>query len=138
MANLDPPALAADWMRDHREGCRSRHQAWGTLPKHLVEQIEDHLFVDGQELVGIIDWGDAFVTDSYYDLVALHLGAFGADTRLLHAFLRGYGWTVDDSFALRATNAALLHMHDVFAGVAETARRSPTLEDLAATLWDVR
>jgi hygromycin-B 7''-O-kinase len=153
----DTPVFSADWMRDNRGGCVARQRAWGTLPPHLVDQIpdylvdpsperrlthadltEDHLFVDRDELVGVIDWGDASVTDPYYELSALHLGAFGADTTLLRAFLSGFDWPVDDSFTRRAMSAALLHQFDVFAGVAETAQRCTTLDDLARVLWDVR
>lgn len=151
------PVFSADWTRDHRAGCVDRQSAWGTLAPHLVEQIpdflpdpvpertlvhadltEDHLFLDGSDLVGIIDWGDAFATDRYYELSALHLGAFGADTALLRAFLTGYGWPVDDTFVRRAMGAALLHRFDVFGALSATARRSTTLDDVAAALWDVR
>jgi hygromycin-B 7''-O-kinase len=156
-------AMAPDWMRDNRDACVARHLRWATLPNHLVEQIpgflldsptehtehtehtlihadlsEDHLFIADNDLVGIIDWVDAFATDRHYELCALRLGAFGADKTLLAGFLAGYDWPVDDTFATRAMTAALLHQFDVFAGVTELARHSTTLEDLAVALWDVR
>ncbi|MEQ4204855.1 phosphotransferase [Actinopolymorpha sp. B9G3] len=150
--------LQRDWLGDHRPGTAERQRAWGTLPEHLIDQIpdflsapsphrrlvhadltEDHLFVDGGQLVGIIDWGDAFVTDPYYELPALHLGAFGGDKRLLGAFLAGYGWPVDDAFCRRAMSMALMHRFDVLPGVRDIARGRDvaTLDDLAVLLWDV-
>jgi hypothetical protein len=138
---------------DHRAA--ERHRRWGSLPPRLIGQIpqfiagyrrgavclvhadltEDHLFVDGRRLVGVIDWGDARVEDPFYELGALHLGAFAADRRLLGYFLAGYGWPIDDGFATRAMQAALMHEFDLFAGVADRTESSPSLAALAEELW---
>ncbi|HZC26563.1 MAG TPA: aminoglycoside phosphotransferase family protein [Actinopolymorphaceae bacterium] len=158
---LTPPdfvARAGDWPRDNRAGVVDRHRAWGSLPRSLVDQIpdflltpspsrrlihadltEDHFFLSDDELVGIIDWGDALATDPYYELAALHLGAFEGDVSLLRAFVDGYGWPVDDEFAQRAMSMALMHQFDVFPGFRHVARRTDVadLHDLAAILWDV-
>lgn len=153
----DLPVFAADWARDHRGGTAERHRNWGTLPAPLVDQIpdfllppapprqlihadltEDHFFLSDNELVGIIDWGDAMATDRYYELVALHLGAFGGDIALLRTFVDGYGWPVDDEFVRRAMSMALMHQFDVFTRFRDMARRPgiATLDELAAILWD--
>lgn len=137
------------------ESAADRQRAWGSLPPRFVDQIDDyfadyrpvrpclvhaditehHLFVDGGELVGIIDWDDAMVTDPYYELGALHLGAFGADVSLLAAFLHGYGWQPGPRFARHAMQVALMHQFDLFQGVSRQVQASGTLEDLADALW---
>lgn len=158
---LPPPssaALARDWLRDHGRDCAGRHRAWGSLPSHLVGQIDDyvvapspvrrlvhadltvdHIFVDRVRLVGIIDWGDAMVTDPYYDLGALYLDAFGCDPSLLRAFLDGYGWTVGADFTRRAMSATLMHRFDLFGALPDRlhTHRFDTLDAFAAALWNV-
>jgi hygromycin-B 7''-O-kinase len=103
--------------------CAERHRAWGTLPEHLIEQIEpylkqasdllvhpeppavlhcdltaDHVFGawEGETWVptGIIDFGDAKIGDRRYDLVALHIESFGGDKDMLRAYLECYGFDV--------------------------------------------
>lgn len=100
--------------------CRSNHLAWGSLPAHLIDQIEnyllpveklidwsrrphlihadltrDHLLgrLEGGEwqTLALIDFGDARVGDLLYELVALHLDLFTGDPRLLRIFLDAYG-----------------------------------------------
>lgn len=157
---LPPPAsgaLVRDWLRDHGRDCVGRHRARGSLPSHLVEQIDayvvapspvrclahadltvDHIFVARDRLVGIIDWGDAMVTDPYYELGALHLDAFRCDPAMLRAFLDGYGWTVGEDFARRAMSAALMHQFDLFAALPERLHpdQFDTLDALATALWE--
>lgn len=143
-----------------RAGCVARHRGWGTLPAQLIEQIDrflvepsserrlvhadltgDHLFVHRRRLVGIIDWGDALLTDPYYDLPALHLHAFGGDKRLLAAFLEGYGWEIGADFARRAMTMTLAHEFNVLSGVRTTPALDKsldevaTLEELSSRLW---
>ena len=156
---LPPPTgllWERDWLAEYREGCVERLRRWGTLPSRLIDRADaflllppsdrrlvhadlhaDHLFVDGGELVGIIDWGDALVADPYYELPALHLGTFDADKGLLAAFLDGYGWPPDPDFARRAMTMTLLHAFDVMEGVAQRLdlRRVSTLEELADLVW---
>jgi hypothetical protein len=83
-----------------RATCATRHRRRGMLPKFLVEQIDeylapasdqrclvhadrhgDHVFVRDGHLVGIIDWGDAFCGDPYYDLPSLFFGTFRGSNR---------------------------------------------------------
>ena len=65
--------------------------------------------------VGVIDFGDAMIGDRMYDLVALHLGLFRCDKRLLRAFLDDYGSDerLRRDFARRAMSMTLLHQFDV-------------------------
>jgi hygromycin-B 7''-O-kinase len=100
--------------------CRSNHLAWGSLPAHLIDQIEnyllpveklidwsrrphlihadltrDHLLgrLEGGEwqTLALIDFSDARVGDLLYELVALHLDLFTGDPQLLSVFLDAYG-----------------------------------------------
>jgi hygromycin-B 7''-O-kinase len=141
-------------VREHGQGCADRHRAWGSLPACIVEGLEEyvvppgparlvhadltaeHLFVHDGDLAGIIDWGDAMTTDPHYDLGPLHLGAFGADTTLLGAFLAGYGWHIDNGFARLAMSAATCHRHDLFPDLPPALQRLRTIDELAAALWD--
>jgi hypothetical protein len=120
------PALPAGWdayrvfLQEQARTCRQRHTEWGTLPSHLLEQIENYLlppedlFFPGEQphlihadltvdhLLGswqngrwapraLIDFGDAMVGSLYYELAALHLDLFNADPTLLHVFLDNCG-----------------------------------------------
>jgi hygromycin-B 7''-O-kinase len=160
MHDLPPPAgrlWKRDWLAEFRADCVDRHRRWGTLPGHLVDQIEayvvapspvrrlvhadlhaDHLFVAGADLVGVIDWGDALVADPYYELPAMHLDTFGWSKPLLAAFLEGYGWEVTADFARRAMSMTLLHRFDVLRGVGQAVDLNAvrTLDELADFLWD--
>jgi hygromycin-B 7''-O-kinase len=89
---------------------------------------------------GIIDFGDARVGERMYELVALHLGLFDADGRLLSAFLDAYGFDAElrRDFVRRAMAMTLLFEFDTLGeiiehmpGVAAVA----SLEDLADLLW---
>jgi hygromycin-B 7''-O-kinase len=109
------------FLAERRAGCADNHRAWGSLPEHLIAQIDDYL-PSSAELVdravpphvlhadlnadhilgsftgdrwrptGIIDFGDALVGDRLYELVVLHIGLFNSDKRLLGAFLDAYGF----------------------------------------------
>lgn len=145
-----------DPLAELRATCIARQRAWGTLPPHLVAQIDgylaepsperrlvhadlhaDHLFADGARLTGVIDWADALVCDLYYELPALHLGAFGGHPELLREFLAGYRWAVGPDFQRRAMTMALLHQFDVWEELAPTLGTAATLEDLAARVWQI-
>ena len=157
-----PPPAGSVWGRDRladlRASCVDRHRQWGTLPVHLVEQIdrflaepspvrrlihadlhEHHLFIEGGRLVGVIDWGDAMVADPYYELPALHLHTFGGSKHLLGAFLEGYGWEIGVDFARRAMSMALLHEFNPLGGWGKPVDSSgvATLDELANVLWEM-
>jgi aminoglycoside phosphotransferase len=150
------PTWERDWLGELRARCADRHRERGVLPRHLVEQIPaylappsetrrpvhadlhaQHIFVEGDRLVGIIDWGDAFLADPYYDLPALHLLTFRADKRLLRAFLEGYEWELGPRFAHRAMTMTLVHEFDPLGGLrgAIDVAAIPTLGELARRLW---
>jgi aminoglycoside phosphotransferase len=153
------PIWERDWLAELRASCVERQRRWGTLPAQLIDRIDayllaprperrllhadlhdHHLFVDGGRLVGIVDWGDAVVADPYYELPALHLGTFGADGRLLAAFLDGYGWRLDPDFVRRAMSMTLLHEFDVLRdlprrGQLGAIREIATIEELADVIW---
>ena len=98
-----------------------------SLPAHLIVQIDDylgklgsvdpvfvhgdlmfrHAFVDDGRLAGIIDWGDASVTDRHYELAKLHLDLFDCDKSLLRVFLESSDWPVRQDFAKKAIGYSL-------------------------------
>jgi hygromycin-B 7''-O-kinase len=152
-----------------RAAAAATHARWGRLPAHLVAQIDDYL-PDVDELIersvtpvlihadlnrdhvlgervgdewrpsGIIDFGDAKVGDRMYELVALHLGLFDADRRLLRAFLDAYGldqWLRRD-FVRQAMSMTLLFEFNTLGEILESvpgAAEAASLEELAELLW---
>jgi aminoglycoside phosphotransferase (APT) family kinase protein len=160
----------AQFIARQYDRCVEQHQKWSSLPPHLIAQIPrylsahpriecadmcclihadltcDHilgLVQDGHWVpTGIIDFGDAWVGDRIYELVALHFSLFRADTRLLQAFLSAYGFdaALRERFAERAMVATLLFE---FNSLGEFASEHPevlqvaTLDELAARLWAV-
>lgn len=81
----DAAPLHPDWLADQAQNTTRRHRDWGSLPPRLIDQIdeflndyrraatclvhgdvtEDHIFVDRNEISGLIDWGDAMITDPF-------------------------------------------------------------------------
>lgn len=159
-------------IEDQRRTCVEQQLQWGTLPPHLIAQIESYLlptnmlfeahtvphllhcdlnadhvfgFLDERQrwhTTGIIDFGDALVGDWHYDLIALHMGLFHADKRLLRAFLDSY----DPEQQVRATFAHIAMSYQLlrrFNGLERIFRKNPelhtlkSLEELAEVLWAV-
>lgn len=142
--------------------------AHSSLPPHLVAQVDDylaeigepdpvmvhgdlvamHVFVDDGEFAGIIDWGDAMVTDRHYEIIQIFRDLFECDADLLRVFLEASNWPMDSDFPRKAMGQALYrqaigmtqhHSIDVFEPV---AARYPlhdiaTLDELARTLFDI-
>jgi len=137
-----------------------------SLPPHLIAQIEDylarlepfdrvfvhgdlvatHAFVEDGRLTGIIDWGDALVTDRHYELIQLHRDTFGCDKALLGVFLEASDWPVGKDFSRQALGLALHrqaiglaqhHTMDVFEPIAALLPLDDigTLDELAAELF---
>jgi Ser/Thr protein kinase RdoA (MazF antagonist) len=159
------------FLAELRAGCVARHRAWGTLPARLIDELDaalppladlidpaqppsvlhgdlndDHLlgsFVgECWQPRGIIDFGDALVGDRVHELVALHLGLFRGDKRLLRAFLDAYGFdaALQRAFVCRAMALTLLYRFDVLSGVRPilaAMEHEGSLADLATLLWDV-
>ena len=140
--------------------------AGSSLPSHLVAQVErflatlapfdrvfvhgdltaNHVFVEQGRLVGIIDWGDAMVTDRHYELIQVYRDLLGCDKALLRCFLEASDWPVGEGLPRQALGLALHrqaiglgqhHTMDVFEPI---AARFPlqdivTLEELADVLF---
>jgi len=139
-----------------------------SLPRRLIAQIEDylsrlgpfdevfchgdlvadHVFVEKGRLVGIIDWGDAMVTDWHYELIQPYRDMFDCNKALLRAFLDAGDWPRGNDFPRKALGLALHrqavglaqhHTMDVFEPIAarfplQTIR---TLDELATLLFAV-
>ncbi len=133
-----------------------------SLPRHLSAQAQGylarlgpfdrvfvhghlaamHAFVEGGHLTGLIDWGDATVTDRHYELIQIYRDMFECDKELFRTFLAAADWPVGPDFAHRTLGLALVrqavgltqhHTMDVFMPIAE---RYPlhdiaTLDELA-------
>ncbi len=102
--------------------------------------------MDGQ-LSGIIDWGDATVTDRHYELGKL-MDTFDWDKRLLKTVLQTSAWPVKNDFAKKSLGLALYrqavgltqhHTFDVFYKLPNllSLEDIPTLDELALTLFDI-
>lgn len=133
--DVPPPVTARDLLPDLRKDAPGRLARFG-LPRHLVDQVddfladgstqrvlvhaditEDHAFVAGGRLRGIIDWGDAFAADPWYELVAVYLGCLRANAMLFARFLDAAEWPRDDAFPRRAMQAVLEFQFDAISGV---------------------
>jgi aminoglycoside phosphotransferase (APT) family kinase protein len=139
-----------------------------SLPPHLIAQIEDylsrlgpfdevfchgdlvadHVFVENGRLAGIIDWGDAMVTDRHYELIQPYRDMFDCDKALLRAFLEASDWPVGNHFPRKALGLALYrqavglaqhHTMDVFEPIAARfpLQNIRTLDELATLLFAV-
>ncbi|MEZ5859622.1 MAG: aminoglycoside phosphotransferase family protein [Geminicoccaceae bacterium] len=142
--------------------------ARSSLPQHLLGEVQGflaslgpddpvlvhgdlmgrHVFVLDGRLAGIIDWGDALLTDRHYELAKLHLDLFAGDRALLRAFLEASDWPVTPDLPRRALGQALHrqahgltqhHSMDVFHRLPVLLDQRPiaTLDELAAALFAV-
>ena len=154
--------------RDWQASDIARAAMHSSLPSHLIGQVEEymawlgpfdcvfvhgdlvgnHIYVQGGRLVGIIDWGDATITDRHYELAKLHLGTFESNKDWLREFLEASEWPAEDDFAFRSLGLALCrqasgiaqhHTFDVFHALPSMKRADGirTLEDLALALFAV-
>ncbi len=139
-----------------------------SLPSHLIAQIDgylagldpfdpvfvhgdltaSHVFVDDGRLTGIIDWGDAMVTDRHYEIIQVYRDVFACDKTLFRAFLEASDWPVGRHFPRQALGLALHrqaigcaqhHSMDAFEPIAALLPLEDiaTLDELAAELFAV-
>ncbi len=82
--------LPSDVLRRHRQLAETALRPWTPAFIHGDLQIT-HVFVDGSEITGIVDWSEAGQGDALYDLATLTL----AHEEHLDAVIAGYGVDVD-------------------------------------------
>ncbi|GLZ30670.1 aminoglycoside phosphotransferase [Lentzea sp. NBRC 105346] len=82
--------LPTDLVTRNREIAEAALRPWRPAFIHGDLQVS-HVFVDGDEVTGVIDWTEAAQGDALFDLAALTLGA----EEHLDDFLAGYGTDVD-------------------------------------------
>lgn len=82
--------LPSDVLRRHRRLAETALRPWTPAFIHGDLQIT-HVFVDGSEITGIVDWSEAGQGDALYDLATLTL----AHEEHLDAVIAGYGVDVD-------------------------------------------
>ena len=106
------------------------------------------MFVENGRFAGIIDWGDAMVTDRHFELIQVYRDMFHCDTSLFRVFLEASDWPVGQDFPHQALGHALHrqavglaqhHTIDVFEPIAARfpLRDIATLDELATTLFAV-
>jgi aminoglycoside phosphotransferase (APT) family kinase protein len=106
--------LPVDLVRRNRRVADAALRPWTPAFTHGDLQL-DHVFVDGDEITGVIDWSEAGRGDALYDLATLTLGheehlgdvlsGYGADVDLdvIHGWwslrsLRNIRWLVEHGF----------------------------------------
>ncbi|GID92112.1 aminoglycoside phosphotransferase [Amorphoplanes digitatis] len=82
--------LPADLVNRNREVAEAALRPWKPVFIHGDLQIT-HVFVDGDEVTGVIDWSEAARGDALFDLAILTLG----HEERLDDLLAGYGTDVD-------------------------------------------
>ena len=82
--------LPADLVTRNRQIAQAALRPWTPVFTHGDLQI-DHVFVDGDEITGVLDWSEAGPGDALYDLATLTLGHHG----YLGDVIAGYGTDVD-------------------------------------------
>ena len=83
---LDNAVLPAEVIRRNREIAEAALRPWKPVFIHGDLQIT-HVFVDGDEVTGVIDWSEAAPGDAMFDLAILTLG----HEDRLDDLLAGYG-----------------------------------------------
>jgi hygromycin-B 7''-O-kinase len=137
-----------------------------SLPPHLVSEVDDyiaqlgpfdrvfvhgdlvanHVYVEDGRITGLIDWGDAMVTDRHVELIQVYRDMFGCDKPLFRVFLEASDWPVGKDFPHQALGHALrrqaigLTQHptiDVFQPIAALLplQDIATLDELATELF---
>ena len=84
--------LPVDVVTRNRRFAEAALRSWTPVFTHGDLHIE-HVFVDGDEITGILDWSEASQGDALYDIATLTL----AHEEHLDDFLAGYGTDVDRS-----------------------------------------
>jgi aminoglycoside phosphotransferase (APT) family kinase protein len=82
--------LPADLVTRNRQVAEAALRPWTPVFAHGDLQIS-HVFVDGEEITGVIDWTEAGPGDALYDLASLTLG----HQERLGDVIVGYGTEVD-------------------------------------------
>ena len=82
--------LPTDLVTRNRQVAETALRPWTPTFTHGDLQV-DHVFVDGDEITGVIDWSEAAQGDALYDLATLTLG----HEEHLDDVIAGYGTDVD-------------------------------------------
>lgn len=110
--------------------------SWPVLLHGDIEP--DHLFVDGESISGIIDFGDAKIGDPLYDFVTIRQD-LATTPELRAAFLEGYGLDPnrEDNLIKRLALYAMLHEWHTLSDVIEWTVKSgaKSIRELGEWLW---
>ncbi|MEV6279288.1 phosphotransferase [Nocardia sp. NPDC051832] len=87
---LTQHALPADLVAGNRQVAEAALRPWTPVFTHSDLQVA-HIFVDGDEVTGVLDWSEAACGDALFDLATVTLG----HPEHLGDVLAGYGTEVD-------------------------------------------
>ena len=87
---LENDVLPADLVTRNRQVAEAALRPWTPVFTHGDLQVA-HVFVDGDEITGVVDWSEAGRGDAMYDLASLTLG----HPERLSDVIAGYGTDVD-------------------------------------------
>jgi aminoglycoside phosphotransferase (APT) family kinase protein len=82
--------LSADLVSRNRQVAEAALRPWSPVFMHGDLQLS-HVFVDGDEITGVVDWSEAGQGDGLYDIASLTLG----HPEHLDDVIAGYGSVVD-------------------------------------------
>lgn len=140
-------ALQPDWepfvrfLTEQRGRATERHRGWGSLPPHLLHQLDDWLppiealvdrsqppvfvhgdlhgdhilgVVDGKRFrpTGILDFTDVQIGDAYYELGAVQRDAFRCDRSMLAAYREAAGLPDPGQLGFARRALKYLLLHD--------------------------
>jgi len=113
----------------------------------LADITDEHVLVSDEmeqlRMSGLVDFGDAFLGDRDYELVAPGLTLARGDRELLRALLAGAGYDVDadgDGLRRRLMAQTLIHRYATLLDCAELvdgAENATTLEELSEVFWPI-
>lgn len=129
-----PHLIHADLTGDHLLGQLAvDRQAQSTVADPLLQTRPEW------DTLAIIDWGDARIGNILYELVALHLGLFQADKRLLKNCLEIYGLPdfYRQDFARKALCMILLHQFPMPTRVYAPYIHVQSMNELAQGLFGI-
>ena len=110
--------------------------------------VNTHVFIEDNHVSGIIDWGDATVTDRHYEIGKLYFDILAGKKELLRVFLESSNWPIRKNFATQALGLALYrqavgltqhHTFNIFhtlPGILEHSEIS-SLDELAYVLFKI-
>jgi hygromycin-B 7''-O-kinase len=123
------------------------HDMWGAAVLVIADITDEHVLVSNQDgnwnIVGLIDFGDAFLGHEEYELVAPGTDIARGDPALVRAMLMAAGYAerrLDETFRRRLMCWTLLHRYVKLADLLKAipgSRDARNLNEFARALWPI-